>query len=453
MQSRYHLKRPICLDVARQSWRAAFVLVACVAEVTSVWGADITLVGREKFLATPEAGVRTNARSFYAFDDGDQLISVHTSLSRSDTFDAAYRRYSADNGRTWSAATRIATFEETARGTRRIYPRIGYAVADRDVLIEFEIRGTLPGDDPLEGMKHWALYHRLSRDGGRSAYHEGPVIQAGGQFSASRPFPGVEIGKNSMMIGDQACVPITLDNGELLQPVQITTLGPNGEYHNPGGGYTYHDAAVVIGKWNAQDRLEWTLSSRIVADPARSTRGMLEPTVIQFASGKILMVMRGSNDRRPELPGYKWYSVSEDRGRTWTPPQPWGFSGGQKFYSPSSCSQLLKHSSGRIYWIGNISPTNPRGNLPRHPLVIGEVDPQTMLLIRASLCTIDERRPGESERLLVSNFFAREDRRSSEILVHCSPIHRVDAPRSQDRPAGGKRDWTADAWLYRLEVR
>jgi hypothetical protein len=423
---------------------------------------NLKLLDKTRFLATPRPGVRTNARTYYAEHQGRQLISIHTLLSRSDTMDTAFRRISPDNGDTWGPPTTVPTYRATPQGVRRIYPRTGYADPTHQVLIEFRLEGTLPGDDPLEGMKHWSLFYRLSRDGGRTFYHDGPVVDARAGFSAAHPFAGVRIGSNSMMIGDQSCAPITLASGELLQPVQITPVGPDGKYHNPGGGYTYHDAAVLIGHWNASERFDWSLSARVEGDPARSTRGMIEPTVVELPDRKILMVMRGSNDRRPALPGYKWYSISGDRGRTWTAPVPWGFSDGEAFFSPSSCSQLLAHSSGRILWIGNITAENPRGNLPRYPLVIGEVDPGSRRLIRASLCTIDGRRDGDeqpgpdSPDLMLSNFFAREDRATGDVLVHCSPVNRTrigaGAGSGDDREGASEMDWTADAWLYRIGV-
>ena len=47
---------------------------------------------------------------------------------------------------------------------------------------------------------------------------------------------------------------------------------------------------------------------------------MDEPTLAQLDSGRILLVMRGSNDKRPELPSYRWHSFSTDGGRHWTDP-------------------------------------------------------------------------------------------------------------------------------------
>ncbi len=142
--------------------------------------------------------------------------------------------------------------------------------------------------------------------------------------------------------------------------------------------------------------------------------------------------------------------MSEDHGRNWSQPRPWTTTDGVAFYSPSACSQLLKHSTGRIYWIGNISDKNPRGNLPRHPLVIAEVDLGSMRLIRATSCVIDTRRDGDSEKLQVSNFFAREDRETHDILVHCSPLNRTLAQGPDGKPL--PVNWTADAWLYRIRV-
>jgi len=232
--------------------------------------------------------------------------------------------------------------------------------------------------------------------------------------------------------------------------VQITPVGPDGEYYNPGGGYTYHDAAVLIGRWNAEQTLDWRLSQRVQADPKRSTRGMIEPTLAEMPDGRVLMVLRGSNDRKPALPGYRWRAVSTDGGHTWSSPQPWTYADGKPFHSPSSCSQLLRHSNGRTYWIGNIAPSNPRGNHPRYPLVIGEVDPKTLGLVRESICTIDDRRPKDPPTLQISNFHAREDRVTRQIVVHCSPFNRPHPLTGNATRT--KLDWTSDAMLYRVDV-
>lgn len=247
------------------------------------------------------------------------------------------------------------------------------------------------------------------------------------------------------MIGDYGSTPVALADGTILVPCQISTAGPDGIYRNPGGGYTFTDAAVIRGRWKPDLSIAWELSQRVAVDPLKSTRGMIEPTLGVLADGRVLMVMRGSNggtkDPQHALPAHRWHSLSADGGRTWTAPEPWTYDDGQPFHSPSSCSQLVHHSGGGLFWIGNICPRNPQANSPRYPLVIGEVDPRDGRLRRDTVVTVDDRRPGEAGSLMLSNFFAREDRRTRDIVIHLTRLFAA---------SGG--DWTADARLHRVAV-
>jgi hypothetical protein len=192
---------------------------------------------------------------------------------------------------------------------------------------------------------------------------------------------------------------------------------------NPTGGLTYTDALVLIGTWTNEHRISWRASQRVAGDPKRSTRGMIEPTLADFQDGRILMVMRGSNDgkARPnfQFPSHKWFAVSRDDGETWSAPEPWTYDDGQPFFSPSAMSTLLKHSSGRFFWIGNLSPENCKGNLPRWPLVIGEVSSKSLKLIRGSVLVVDTEQPNDKTqgRLDLSHFTALEDRETKDIVL------------------------------------
>jgi hypothetical protein len=301
------------------------------------------------------------------------------------------------------------------------------------------MEGILPSDDPLEGLRNWNIYYRCSRDGGLSFGPRSQVIHAGAGFDSRHPLPGVWTGRNCVMLGAVACAPVAAPDGGILLPVQITPLAPDGSLHNPGGGYTYTDAAVLRGRWQG-NLLHWEMSDLIQGDPSRSTRGMDEGTLGFLDDGRLLMVLRGSNDRRPELAGFRWFSCSSDGGRQWTTPQPWSYTDGETFFSPSSCSQLLQHSSGRLFWLGNITPANPRGNRPRYPLVIGEVDRRGGMLLRNSVRTIDTLQTGEDPNLSLSNFFAREDRRTRRIAVHMTRLF------------AGSGAWAGDAYLYYVPV-
>ena len=95
--------------------------------------------------------------------------------------------------------------------------------------------------------------------------------------------------------------------------------------------------------------------------------------------------------------------------------------------------------------MGNITPVNPNGNGPRYPLVVAEVDPHTGLLRRRTVTVIDDRQPGESETLTLSNFCVREDRENADLLLHMT---RFFADPSKDEA----QKWEADAFVYRIGI-
>jgi len=436
-------------DGGRRRWarvrRRAALALGCAAWFASAGAAEAP-VRRERFLASPGPGVAVLAASYHTRPEGAELLSLHQQMSRSDTVDVAYLRTSPDGGRTWSEPTAVRTREPHPGGTLRRALRGGAACPRTGRFVRFQIEGVLPTDDPLEGMRWWAITYQVSSDGGRTWSVDEPVVHRGAEFAREHPLPGVTVGRNGAMVGDLASVPLFLADGTLLVPIIVMPTGPDGHYHNPGGGTTYSDAAVLRGRWRDDGRIDWEMSERIRGDPARSTRGMDEPTLAPLADGRLLAVLRGSNGGKPELPGRRWAAWSRDGGRTWTPPEPWRYHDGGDFFSPASCSQLVPHSSGRIFWLGNLVPENPRGNQPRYPLVIGEVDRESGGLRRETVRVVDDKRPEDSPLLALSNFAAREDRATREIVVNLSRLFE----RSPPDPA---RDWTTDAWLYRIPIR
>lgn len=241
-------------------------------------------IRREVFLASPRVGVAVLAASYYTRPSGGELISLHQLMSRSDTVDVAFLRTSRDNGRTWTAATEVATLEARSAGKFRRALRGGVADPKTGRFVRFQIEGLLPTDDPLEGMGQWYVTYQVSADGGRTWPVNELVIQRGAEFSPTHPLPGGWGGKNCVMVGDLASVPIMLADGTFILPVIVSPLGPDGKYFNPGGGYTYTDAAVLRGRWReggkgsggrdgGDARIDWELSALVQGDPAKSTRG------------------------------------------------------------------------------------------------------------------------------------------------------------------------------------
>jgi len=404
-------------------------------------------IRREIFLpASP--GESVFAMTYYTRPTGVDLLSAHAIMKRSDTVEVQHYRYSSDNGRSWQAGEEFPTFGKRPGAKLRRGPGGGLADPATGRLIRFYNQALLPTDNPLEGFWRWTVRYSASEDGGMTWYVDEEIIAKGTEFNAAHPVPGVNVGHNCIMIGDQACKPIFLADGTLILPVVVSPVGPDGNYYNPGGGYTYCEAAVLRGRWAADGRhLEWELSQIVKNDPSLSTRGTDEPTVAPLADGRLLMVIRASNDKKPSLPGRRFVSYSSDQGRTWTKPEYWTYTSGDYFFSPAASSQLISHSSGRLFWLGNIRPDNPKGNRPRYPFVIGEVDLRSGLLEQASVRVVDDRGPGDGELLALASPYSREDRETGEIVLN---LTRWGA-RSIG-PDMANYNWTADAYLYRIPV-
>ena len=402
------------------------------------------VTARDTFVPTPGPGVGVMGGSYYTESTGDRLMSVHSLTSRSDTVDAAFVRFSGDGGRTWGESTPWAMKFDHERGTERRHPRGGYVDLPTGRYLSVWTEGVLPTDDPIEGMRNWTLHYSVSADGGRSQLVDEQIVHEGDAYDETHHLPGVTVGRNCVMIGDLGQRPLTRADGVLLIPVQSSPVGPDGDYANPGAGLTYTDCLLLMGRWQEDGRLSWTCSERIVGDPRRTTRGMIEPTIAQLSDGTILMVMRGSNDADHSMPGHRWVSRSADGGHTWTAPAPWTYDDGVAFHSPSSCSQLIPCDDGRLLWMGNICADNPAGNRPRYPIVLGEVDLETGNLRRATVTVIDDRQPGEHERLTLSNFYVRQERGSGDLLLHL--------PRFFARGDDGDERFTADLQLYRIAL-
>ena len=112
--------------------------------------------------------------------------------------------------------------------------------------------------------------------------------------------------------------------------------------------------------------------------------------------------------------------------------------------SPAASSQLFAHSSGRLFWFGNICPVNPTGNRPRYPFIMGEVDRRSGLLDKTSIRVIDDRAAHETSALQLSSPSTREDRETGEILLNLT--------RFSEFAKDAEHDWTANAYLYRMAV-
>ena len=143
---------------------------------------------------------------------------------------------------------------------------------------------------------------------------------------------------------------------------------------------------------NAAHVHHWTAGGRLAISPDKSSRGLMEPAAAELTDGRVLIIFRGSNTKT--TPGRKWFTVSGDGGKTLSAVEELKYDDGTSFYSPSSYHAMIRHSqTKKLYWLGNICATPPKGNSPRYPLVITEVDEAIPALRKATVTAIDDRAP------------------------------------------------------------
>ncbi|EJL74904.1 sialidase family protein [Chryseobacterium populi] len=283
--------------------------------------------------------------------------------------------------------------------------------------------------EPKEALKDYYIRYRVSNDNGKSWLSDEPIVIQGNNYSGKNPLPLVTVGENAYYLGDTGSRAIITSNGTILLPAQKTVkasqkdnkLNKN-QLYNPNGGYTYTEAIILQGSWENQ-KIIWKNVSAIKGDPNKTTRGLIEPTIVELSNGYILSIMRGSNggdkDKSFLLPSYKWMSYSSDNGKAWSQPEPWTYNDGTNFYSPSSMSILYKHTNGRVFWIGNINENNSKGAQNRYPLVIGEVDQKSMKLIKSSVILLDDLKTTDKGKgeLDLGHVTIIEDKNTKELII------------------------------------
>jgi hypothetical protein len=125
------------------------------------------------------------AFAYYTRPRGGDMMSIEQRWSRSDTVDVAYYRYSTDYGRSWGAPVKVATGEKRPGGMWWKHPRGGWVDPATGRFVEFWLEGTLPTDDPLEGLRQWNIFYAASKGATRHVAHKGA------EFDERHPLPGV----------------------------------------------------------------------------------------------------------------------------------------------------------------------------------------------------------------------------------------------------------------------
>lgn len=216
--------------------------------------------------------------------------------------------------------------------------------------------------------------------------------------------------------------------------------------HYAGCWATADEPLTLIGRYGASGGLQWELGAPPRVDVERTSRGINENTLAELADGRVAMVGRGDNSMYPERPGYKWLCFSTDGARTWSPPEPLPCDHGEPLESSSTGSALFRSlRSGTLYWMGNLCPQGqrPRGNYPRVPLVVAEVQEEPFALKRDTVFVIGDQQAGEPPEVQMSNFRFYQDRQTEDLVVFVT--------RYAER---GAKEWMqADYYRYRVALR
>jgi hypothetical protein len=366
-------------------------------------------------------------------------------ISKNENILRSRNKVSFDNGITWKVnEINISELEKVPSFSRRS-PVTSLFDCQKNRLLTFFIAlddSTVAKDarEPVEGQRSYYLRYRVSNEKVDSWLFDKPIFSSLEKYSPMNPFEDIQIGINAFYLGDLGSKAIVSHKGEIYLPAQAslapsknTKLNKN-KLYNPGGGHTYTDVIILKGKWNSQNSISWTMAARIKGDSTRSTRGLIEPTMVQLKNKKFLVIMRGSNggskDPIHKLESFKWFSVSKN-GKSWTNPCPLVFDDNSKMYSPSSMSNLFMHSNGKCYLIGNVSKENAKGNSPRFPLVICEVNQKTYKIVRSSLTILDDFKSEDKDKgeLDLGHASVFEDRVTKELVIVYPRIYGVESER------------------------
>ena len=399
---------------------------------------------------------------WYADAESLRMFEQRDIQSESDFCSGAERRESYDNGKTWS-------------DYRDVYREQLSSAGDKDEIGYYDFEPNIP--DPVSGnsvtcglmryfinghieayRREWGEGENDARDHSYLVYRrpDGTVskqllrYEEGADYDPSDPRRADYLDHNISYFGKINFA----SDGDLLIPVgagvisccRILGLDVNEVF--PSCPKIMCGAMLFRAKWlPGEGRYELSCSKPVVISDLLSSRGVCEPAVCELPSGRIVIVFRGSNVQSPNwhtrispnAPGFKWFTVSDDGGKTFSQVMPWFFDTREVVYSSATLSYFFRSSkTSRTYWIGNITdPKKTYGNHPRWPLYICQVDDRYGHLLKDTITEIDICREGESEDVQLSNFQLLENRGTKELEVRLCKIGLV-----KGRPWERTETWT-----------
>jgi hypothetical protein len=411
--------------------RAIFVclsalLIAPAAAPTLRNPGSSRVISKEVFIKKRDRPVCTG---FVTYIHKTKPVLMHCSGFEdfSDGYDDYSYQISRDNGKTWSAPVIRWKSETVKEGRIRYGEPAAYYDADWDRLLVLTDK-TLYPKDRLDNDQVTEVVLDIYDPAADRWEERRPLdLSPGRSFAVSFTFP------------------IKLAGGRLLFPAMRPTIDARKRnVYYPGCRVPVDEALEIIGGRRADGSLAWRLGEPIRIAPELSSRGLDENAIAELRDGRIAAVCRGDNSMFPDKPGYKWLSFSGDGGTSWSAPVPFGCADGTPIESGANGSALFRSTrNGRLYWIGNpcIRGRRPKGNFPRTPLAVAEIQEEPFGIVRDSIAVIDEQGPVEPDNVQMSNFRFYEDRETGDLVLFYT--------RYSERSA---KDWM-NADYYRLCVK
>ena len=424
------------------------ILTAAFARAEQPWETNkpIALVTREVVQTHPKPKTAVNVHRHYV-GPGPELEEILSWMSISDTPVKPKRRWSLDNGQTWSDFEPLPEMVTHPQGIR-VYWGPGPCAYDplSQATVSIWLRQTC-----IKGIGYNHCFSRISRDNGHT-WSEPQLLryEDGDDFDPKDPFKKSFLENNRAYFGQNI---YRRADGSLLfagVAAKIPDNAPEPNPHNISAPYRTNDSRNIgginfVGRWNAAEKeYKWTGSSVSWVPRHVSSRGMMEPAVAELTDGRLLTIYRCSNVKLSgsDQPGRKRFTISSDGGKTLSEVAELKYDDGTQFYSPSAYHNLIRHShTGKLYWVGNISASPASGNSPRYPLIIAEVDEKNVSLKKDTVTLIDNRNKGDGSRIQLSNFALLENRQTHDLEIYLTRL----GENTSDF-------WGSDAYKYTLKL-
>lgn len=418
-------------------------------------------VERELYLAAPPGLAAYSQNPSYVSAAGMTLVesvkheALHIDAQGRKVYyhPRIFRRYSHDNGRTWTATSdQSVEHPETLAGRRRTVSLHGLDVL-RDAVVSIYCNYEV---DPSQEMfavgnlrkRTIRPWYELSFDGGKHWTVAKPVVDERRGYDETHWGPDLIYGYSGAQ--SDLSAPVWLGDGSVVFGLTLTHAPlPGDKADTPGRGGRM-GVAYMRGRWNRDGTdMTWQIGESVVLAAGQSPAGCCEPAPAALGGERLFNVMRCQGDESAGIFSTRYATHSIDGGQTWSTPEPLRYDDGQIVWTPASFSAFFHSTkSGRWFWLANILPGPVHGQSPRYPLSVAAFDPERCRIIRSSVRVIQDRPPGLPHEVRYTNWGCYEDRVTGEMVLTLPEQPKLMDFSAMTRP----EQFTADCMRYRIRL-